>query len=525
MSSTVDDRPSPSADPDRDAATDAAARWLDVELGGQDVPPLLVVIGLSDASLLSFLERRAPAAKLLAFEPDPEVAARVLRHPDTQRWRESGRLVYLVDPDYAGADEAWRAFPSSPDAHRLIVRPDLMLTATAGAVRAARAYKQILFGVRANAEARRKFSPGYLAGSLHNLPEILAGHDVRSLVNAYRGVPAIVAAAGPSLDDVADDLAAVADRGVLISADTALRPLRSRGLSPQFVVAVDPQPMNARHFHELPPCPDTWLVSEASIDPSVVAPFGRRTLWFRVSNHEPWSWYNEMGLDVGRVDVWGSVVTAAFQIAVLAGCDPIVFVGTDLSFTGGQPYARGTTYEFDWAHLAAEGQPLEQAWRPFMRRDDQIRVPDIHGAKTVSTPAMQSFRDWLVARAQKSGRRVVNATGAGIFLGDGIERASLREVLTTARRVLPPAEVLAAATARPARGDVARRLWDVHRSVCRNAQSTPPLDRWKAFCGEGFSLVSIGAAVERAARVLEAPEVAPAASSTTIPWPGLASGA
>jgi hypothetical protein len=337
-------------------------------------------------------------------------------------------------------------------------------------------------------------------------------------------VPAIIAAAGPSLDNVLGELAAVADRGVVIAADTALRPLLTRGISPQFVVAVDPQPLNARHFHQLPDCPKTWLVSEGSIDPTVVQPFGNRTFWFRVSNHEPWSWYNEIGVDVGRVDVWGSVLTAAFQVAVLAGCDPIVLVGADLSFTGRHPYCRGTTYEFDWAHLAAEGQPIEQAWRPFLRVDDQIRVPDVRGAETMTTPSMQSFRDWLVGRVRRSGRRVINATGAGIVLGEGIEQAALRDVLTTKRQVPSPSAFVRSAAASGSPAQIAQRLWDVHRNVCRNAQATPPIDRWREFCGDGFNLEKVGAAVERAARVLEHPETGANAPARQIPIPWTALG-
>jgi hypothetical protein len=530
MPSSVDHTPlpTPTQTDDRGVRLEAAGRWLEAELAGRPVPPLLVVIGLGDGELLDVLDARAPATKVLALEPDAAVAIRFQRRADLHRRRETGRLVYLADPDYAGADDAWRVFPTGSDAHTLIVSPAVARDAGPGAVRAARAFKQILFGVTANAEARRRFAPGYLAGSLHNLPEIVAGQDVRGLTDVYRGVPALIAAAGPSLDAALDDLAFVRDRAVLFAADTALRPLLTRGFSPEFAVAVDPQATNARHFHALPACPETWLVSETSIDPSVVRPFGRRTFWFRVANHEPWSWYHELGVDVGQIDVWGSVLTAAFQVAVLAGCDPIVIVGADLSFTGGRPYCRGTTYEFDWAHDVASGRAMAHAWRPFLKPDEQIRVPDLHGAETTTTAALQSFRDWMVARAKRSGRRVINATGAGILFGDGVEQLSLRDALPNPRAVASPRAIARKAPSSTSRSELAHRLWDVHRSVCRNAQATPPLDRWKAFSGEGFDLEAIGAAVERAARVLERPEAAPASETepSVIPWSGLpASGA
>src|SRR5205814_6301781 len=129
-----------------------------------------------------------------------------LQGAEARAWIKAGRLTYLVDPDYAGADDAWRVFPAAPDAHKLVVGPAASLGGGPAAIRAARVAKQIIFGAKANADARRRFAPGYLTGTLHNLPEILAGHDVRGLTDFYAGCPAIIAGAGPSLDAVIDTL-------------------------------------------------------------------------------------------------------------------------------------------------------------------------------------------------------------------------------------------------------------------------------------------------------------------------------
>jgi len=493
--------------------------WIEAALAGKVIPPLVIVIGSGSTELLEALDRRAPSARLLILDPDPAAAGRFLRQDDVRARQAAGRLACLVDPDYPGADEAWRLFPASPDAHRLLVDP-AVATGTPAAVRAVRVAKQIVFGAKANAEARRRFAPGYLVGTLNNIPEVLHGHDVRSLTDFYKGCPAVITGAGPSLDDSLAELARLRDRFVLIAADTSLRPLLDHGLAPELVVAVDPQALNARHFHALPDCSRTWLVSEASIDPTVVAPFDRRTFWFRVADHHPWPWLHEMGIDVGRIDVWGSVVTAAFQIAVLAGCDPIIFAGADLAFTGGRPYCRGTTYEFDWAYAAANGHSIERAWHPFLKVDEQIRVPDLAGVETITTGYLQSFRDWLVARASKSGRRIVNATGAGIFFGEGIEQQTLTDALTSTSdipsldaltRMAPSAQVPAvvAARVREARRDVARK------------PAPAPVDRWREFTGDGFNADAVTAALDRAERVLDTRASLRGEASTAQPWPGL----
>jgi hypothetical protein len=479
-----------------------ANRWLDGEFGRRAIPSLVVVIGPGEGHVLEALEWRAPAARVLALEPDPVVAARFLARRDWTAWFESGRLVYLVDPDYAGAGDAWRIFPSSPDDHQVLVDPALARTGGDAAVRAAHVLKKIVFGARANADARRRFAPRYLTNTLRNLPAIAAGHDVRALTSALAGLPAVIAAAGPSLDDSLADLRRLGGRCVLIALGTALRPLLDAGIEPPLAVGLDPGEANARHFECLSGCDNTFLVAESALDRRVTRDFDGRTFWFRVANHQPWPWLNEIGLDVGCLEVWGSVLTAAFQVAVLAGCDPIVMVGADLSYTHGRPHCRATTSEFKWARAVSAGRSLESEWRDETAEFETLSTLDVHGRDTVTSAPLQAFRDWMVAHAVASGRRVVNATGAGIFHGPGVEQASLRDVLVERVRVPPLAAI---ATGRVASGsllDVAERVRDVHRTIDHTPAKTP-LVGWIEFAGDGLDVQAVDDALRDAIPALE----------------------
>lgn len=478
----------------------AAARWLDETHGGKPVPPLLIVIGLGEGHLLDELEARASATSVLAIEPDPEMARAFNARRDWSRWRSSGRLSYLVAPGYAGADEAWRMFPASPDACTLMVNPAVTASHPATSA-AARVAQQILVGVRANAEARRRFAPGYLTNVIRNVASILRGRDVRDLEGVCAGMPAVVAAAGPSLDRNIQELAPLRDRAILIAVDTALRPLLAQGIVPDFVVGLDPSEVNARHFQCLPEAKDTWLVAESALHRHAVEPFEDRTFWFRVSNHHPWPWLKDAGLDVGQIDVWGSVLTGAFQTACLAGCDPVVIVGADLAFTGERPYCRGTTYEFDWAYAEASGSSREQLWRTHIANSPPKKVPDLHGSETTSTPSLISVRDWMVARARRSGRRVLNATGDGILLGDGIQQAALGEVLAS-RRERP------SFSPRPHSGSGAQvsvlrdRINDI-RSALASGKDAKPMPQWRDFCSGALDVRILRGALDQANHALD----------------------
>lgn len=485
-----------------------AWRWLVAQLEGRPLPSLIVLIGPGDGYLLDALEVHAPSTRVLALEPDPAAAVAFLARREWESWRTSGRLVYLADPDYAGADEAWRIFPIG------VVSPPVFVytrdTASQGALRAVHHLKRIIFGVKANDEARRQFAPRYLVNSIRNIPAIVAGRDVSELKDAFRGVPAIIAGAGPSLDAAIGELPRWAERALLVSTDTALRPLLCGGLAPRFVVGVDPSAANARHLLSLPECKDTWLVGESALDRQATAAFEGRTFWFHVSNHHPWPWLNDLGIDAGGLKAWGSVLTSAFEFALLAGCDPIVFVGADLAFTGGRPYARGTTYEFDWALNAAIGPDLEDVWRQQMSRGETHTLHDLRGIETMTTPALLSFRDWMLAHAKRSGRRVFNATGAGMLFGDGVEQGSLSDVLSrqsTARPSLVNLEPRPAT--RLSRAAVAPRLREIRDRLASGAPPESPVTEWREFSGEGFDAAAAAAALDEAAATLDATRPVP----------------
>lgn len=496
--------------------SESAARalgWLTASLGGRPVPPLVIAIGLGDGGLLEALASIAPATRVLALEPDAQATFDPASARGTQ-WTASGRLLHLRAPDFAGADQAWRLFPQDPEQHHLFVHPESAVRARDLAVRAARVVQQVLVGVRANAEARRQFAAPYLMNTLGNVPAIIRGADVAALRGAYAGTPAVVVGAGPSLDAVMPALPSVAGRALVIATDTTLRPLLHAGVAPPLVAGLDPSTANARHFLALPELRHTWLVAESALAPSAVQPFGDRTFWFRAAAHHPWPFLTANGVQVSELPVWGSVLTAAFQVALLAGCDPIVFVGADLAFTGGQPYARGTTYEFDWAYSTALGAPLRHVWDQQMAMRECVPAVDLRGAPTVTSPALISFRDWIVAQAGRSGRRIVNASGQGILHGSGVECGDLRAVLGAGRLVRPLDELRAPRTCADPSG-LETRLRALRDAVV--TESSADVQAWAAFAGERYD----AAAMTRTLDAIVADDRVAATPASSIPWPAL----
>ncbi|HMF61689.1 MAG TPA: 6-hydroxymethylpterin diphosphokinase MptE-like protein, partial [Vicinamibacterales bacterium] len=390
----------------------------------------LFVIGLGRGDALEALDRQGWTGRVVAFEPLPALAASLADGRDWSQWLKSGRLTILPGPAYHGLD---RVIPSlDPNRPEPVILIDADVAAAgAGAVKdtlriAARAW----FGARANQEARRQNAGRYLLNTLRNAPAIAAAGDTAVLTGAFTGVPTLIVAAGPSLDRNLPGIVKCRDRVLLIAVDTALRPLLAAGVQPDFVVAVDPSEANASHLVELPPCPETWLVAEGSLDPEGLRHFAGRTFFFRVADHHPWPWLRGLGVDRGRLRAWGSVLTTAFDLALTMECDPIVFAGADLAFTGGRPYARGTTNEEEWRREEAWGQTLEEIWAGRVDAWPKTFETGVDGTRARTAPHLRSFRDWIVAEATRAaGRTIINATRGGILVGEGVQQATLAQTL------------------------------------------------------------------------------------------------
>lgn len=469
------------------------SRWLREARG--DNATQVIVTGIGLGHVLDDAEQLG-STKVLAIEPDPGVAALFLSRRDWRSWFSEGRLRLITGPDYRGANDVARfldglsAIPIVAHPLRLRLEPQAVAMATVVASRIAK-------NARANGEARRKFAGPYLLQTLANLPVITREANVEALDGAFTGVPAIVVGAGPSLDENTTELRRFQNRAVVITADTALKPLLSAGIQPHLAVSADSSELNARHLVAAGSSHHTMLVAEGSVHPSALGGFAGRTFTFRVSGHEPWPWLHTAGIARAELRTWGSVLTSAFDVARRMGCNPIVFAGADLAFTGMRPYCRGTIYDAMWQEWIDKGCTSEQLMTDYFSRQPEVWMDDVNRGQVRTAPHLVSFRNWLVEQTTKdSGATTfINATGGGILHGGAISQATLSDVFEH-REPLPSAiNVLRGRHARfLARNDDKSRLHGLLAQAPSSVDAVP-FERWQAFTAGTVSADDIRAAI------------------------------
>jgi hypothetical protein len=155
--------------------------------------------------------------------------------------------------------------------------------------------------------------------------------DVAELFATYQGREVYVFGAGPSLELHFAQLRAVREqepRPLFISVDTAYRPLREQGITPDLVVSIDRR-ISVRH---LPPedSDNIPLVYLPMSDPQVLVTWkGPRYVGYSASPV-----YTEMRQQIPRAELYvgGSVIHPAVDLAVKMGAGRITLFGADFAF-------------------------------------------------------------------------------------------------------------------------------------------------------------------------------------------------
>ena len=161
---------------------------------------------------------------------------------------------------------------------------------------------------------------------LRNIPAIYHAYPPSAVKNRMAGRPALIVAAGPSLDKNIGEIPNIVGRAAIFAVDTSLRLLLNRGVEPHFVVTKDPSELNERHFEEIEDLGRTVFVFDPQISPRLTKRFRGPAIFLP---HRCRSLHEQLpGRHLKEEDLLPfsqTVALAAFHLAHVMGCNPIVF--------------------------------------------------------------------------------------------------------------------------------------------------------------------------------------------------------
>jgi len=373
-----------------------------------------------------FAERMNKTGVLLCFEPDVELLRAVFEKVDCSAWMLRTNFALLTDPDDgASISRVLHGLEGIVALGvRLVEHPPSRERLGNSAVLFGQRFTDVLKAIRTAIVTTLVQSEVTLRNLLMNLDHYAGCAGIADLASSCLGIPAVVVAAGPSLQRNIEVLAqpGMRDRVVIIAVQTVLKTLLDRGIRPHFVCALDHHEISTRFYEGLTAADvdGVTLVVEPKANPAILDAYPGviRSLGDDLL---------DMVLDgtglggqpKGTLTPGATVAHLCYYLARHLGCDPVLLCGQDLAFTDGQYYAAGAAIHDVWACELGPFNTLEMMeWQRIAREKGLLRrKTDVFGRpiftdEQMSTYLAQFEADFL-ADTEK-GLRIIDATEGGV---------------------------------------------------------------------------------------------------------------
>ncbi len=384
---------------DPDAGRKAAA-WL---AGFESPPDIVILPGIGQPGRVeALLELLPETSKTLIVEREFQTAAGFfLRYP-VENLAEQARLRMALGEDADVIEANLLAIMDMPKCPSIGIFdfPELPaedLKFYESALRKARDSARCDL---MNISTLATHGPLWQYNTIRNLPLLVSNPGIKRLANLFPDRPALVVAAGPSLNKALGQFRNIADRFVIISVGTALKALLKAGVKPDIVVTVDASRLTGAQFDTR--CDNLYLACSSIAFPEVLPKF--KGIFSGCINANPvGKWVGSLGDEKGTIFAGGTVTATAIDLAAQMGCNPVICAGLDLCMAkDGSSHADNTMYH---------GQRMKDS--------NLIPIPGNYRETVYTSKQMFVYRDIISSYTKHHPEiRFINATDDGARIED-----------------------------------------------------------------------------------------------------------
>lgn len=352
-----------SAEPEKEVQS-----WVDAFRLETHKNHAIIQIGFGLGYLAKELIKQIPENGVLAIvEPDPLVFFTAFCFADLTPLLSDKRVHLVIGQtieksvESTGRDLKWQRFLSLPYAY--VVSPYMEKRLPEFVDQHKKRWRDSMQRELMYRTTRIENSSQVVANTVANSYAVTRYPGVSSLFYHFRGMPAVLVSAGPSLDDNIEHIKAHQNRYILCCVNTAYPVLRRHGIEPHLVITMDHQDRNVMSFQEYAPTENTYLIADPRIHPEIIKRFHPRVIlasWKTTlevmgepqpvdqvpvpnkSGNAYYAWLQDQCGAKGDVFGSGSVAVAAFHILCRMGAKQVILAGQDLAYTNQKAYAAGT---------------------------------------------------------------------------------------------------------------------------------------------------------------------------------------
>lgn len=319
---------------------------------------------------------------------------------------------------------------------------------------------------------------------LENLKNSKYANSVEILKNAYENKPAIIVSAGPSLSKNIDLLKDV-NNALIITGGRTLKSLINKGINYHCLGVVDPGEISYELVAKYIDNVKAPLLYYEGTNNKIVEKCKSKKILFSYNRFFTDIW----GENTTNLSSGGSVAHSLTSFAISMGCNPIIFIGQDLAYTGEKVHSN-LAYADKISGVDIKDIEEKEIFN-LSKREDDLYVEDIYGKKVRTSIVLNSFiKSFEYIVESNKNIKFIDATEGGAKI-EGTEIMTLKEVL----KLLPREEIESLDSKLPNidySSKIDRSLSDLfkifseYKDVCKKAIEKTYLIEKKYMLGDNF---------------------------------------
>ncbi len=389
-----------------------AERWAD-QFTFSYLENMVVLFGLGNGLFArALLQTMGKEDALLIYEPSMEILQYTLDHIDIRDLLGDERIIFFADqmnpdefPFVLESSVHW----SNVNALQVKHHPgyEKVFLDEYNQVRAM--VKDAKYMVKVAKDTDSFYSKWAVKNTIRSFEFIRESNMFTELMGKFpKELPAIVVAAGPSLDKNIEELKRAQGKAFILATDSSVNILLKHNVSFDAMITVDPG-KNKRHISD-ERCKKIPLFCYMEANRDILEFHTGKKIWTRGARFQE-SIYREEGHPFEFLNPGNSVANSAFSVCQKIGFTRIVLIGQDLAFDGEVTHAGG-----EIKHILGD-------------EEERRLIEGIDGGQVRSRYDWIIYRDWFESVIQQlPDVDVIDATEGGALI-HGSHVMTLREMI------------------------------------------------------------------------------------------------
>ena len=350
---------------------------------------IVVLFGIANGEYIQKIKERNKEAIIILYEPSYSILYAAIECMGMDNIEEKTENVFLCAgkegiSGFYNALAALIGYENKKNV-RLMVSPNYDLIYHDEYERFKEIYKQRMINIFVDKNTMNKLGKEYIQNIIENIPDYINQYGLSDLKEKFNGInleniPAIIVAAGPSLDKNIKELRNAKGKAFIIAVDTALKSLAKENIIPDMSVVIDPHKkatlFNHEKINEVP------LIYSLGASAEIRQIHKGMRIYQNTTNSILDRFIYKFGKKEAILESGGSVANDAFSLAEGLGFKTVIFIGLDLAYPDNKVHTENAYGQERKNYINTESSIY-------------IDVEDIYGNIIKTEANMNLYREWF----------------------------------------------------------------------------------------------------------------------------------